>query len=910
MRRASTLLIAVLLPLMTTACGRPESKAETPKDLVTTGEEARQHNQFDVAEKNFRTALRQNPSQPEAIRGLALLYSEQGQWPVAIPFLKQAAELKPDDAEIQIKLGLADLLTRDFKLAREIAVKALDLAPQQEEAAILLADSGDTTNAVDEIRGILDELVKKNGDQAGYHIAQGVLEARQNNDTAAEQKFQEALRLDPKSAGALTAMATLHWKRKDLKAADTAYRTAAELEPPRLAATIRYADFLIATDNVDRAREVLQKLNEKFPSYLPPRVMLMKIACSVKQDEACVSRVQNVLSQDPINFDALLISGNISLDKNDPTAAIRSFDQALKLSGQSPQLLYSLSRAYLMVARTLDPVNARKYIDSAEGFLTSALQLAPTFDQAALLLADLKIRKGSGASAVDLLNPVVARHPETEEAYNLLAAAYLSQQNADGALEVYQRMAGLFPKDPLPYQAMGTVYLSKGKPDEARQNFEKSLSLSPDFGPATEALVNLDAQSGNFDAALARVKQQLEKHSTEAQWWGLSGKIKLEKRDYDGAEQDLTKALEINPDLELAQLLLGRAYVAAKKPEMAIKKLTEITNRKKTVAPLLLLANLQEQQNNIQAARDAYEAALALAPNNPMALNNLAVIYSDQGNIEKASELAKKAQETVPSDSRIADTLGWILFKKHQYREALALLRDSASKNPNDADIQFHYGMAAYVTGDESAAASALGKVAQSSAVTPSKSESQRRVDFLAQGSGGAGPDESKVKDFLNDYPDDPVALQRLSEIAVKRSDVDGAIQGYEKLLSIYPEFAPATRELTLLYARKTGNNPKALEVALRARQSFPSDPEVARAVAILQFRSENYPRAVELLKEVVSKRPDDATAYYFLGKSYHELKDRPQCKSALERSIALNVEAQFVESAKSGLADCTEPSQ
>jgi len=78
--------------------------------------------------------------------------------------------------------------------------------------AILLADSADNTAAVEEVRNTLDSLRKKDGDRASYHLAQGVLEARQGNDTAAEQKFNEALKLEPKSTGALSAMATLHWK--------------------------------------------------------------------------------------------------------------------------------------------------------------------------------------------------------------------------------------------------------------------------------------------------------------------------------------------------------------------------------------------------------------------------------------------------------------------------------------------------------------------------------------------------------------------------------------------------------------------------------------------------------------------------------------------------------------------------
>src|SRR5207245_38863 len=103
--------------------------------------------------------------------------------------------------------------------------------------------------------------------------------------------------------------------------------------------------------------------------------------------------------------------------------------------------------------------------------------------------------------------------------------------------------------------------------------------------------------------------------------------------------------------------------------------LNEFVARKKAVAPLLLLSNLQEQKKNIPAARDAYESVLSLAPNNAVALNNLAVIYSDQNELDKAYDLAKKARDAASNDPNISDTLGWILFKKHQYREAVALLR-------------------------------------------------------------------------------------------------------------------------------------------------------------------------------------------------------------------------------------------
>ena len=80
------------------------------------------------------------------------------------------------------------------------------------------------------------------------------------------------------------------------------------------------------------------------------------------------------------------------------------------------------------------------------------------------------------------------------------------------------------------------------------------------------------------------------------------------------------------------------------------------------------------------------------------------------------------------------------------------------------------------------------------------------------------------------------------------------------------------------------------MEVAAEARLHFPNDPEIAKAVGILQYRAANYPRATELLKEATAKRPEDATAFYFLGKSYHDLKDLGQCKLALERAVSLSL--------------------
>ena len=78
------------------------------------------------------------------------------------------------------------------------------------------------------------------------------------------------------------------------------------------------------------------------------------------------------------------------------------------------------------------------------------IKLDPHFEQAILLLSELKIRKGSAAAAVDLLLPLIKERPQTAQAQYLLATAYLAQRTADQGLAVYRRMTDLFPKDPQP----------------------------------------------------------------------------------------------------------------------------------------------------------------------------------------------------------------------------------------------------------------------------------------------------------------------------------------------------------------------------------------------------------------------------------------------------------------------------
>jgi tetratricopeptide (TPR) repeat protein len=905
-------IFALCLALTSAGCSKDEP---TKDELLSRAEAAFAAGQYGKAEMDYRKVLALAPEDQAALRQLGTIYVDQGQIIQAYPLLKKFADLQPDDPKIQLKLGLIYLTGRDYTQARDAASQILEKQPDNDQALLLLADASRSPDDIADARKRIQSLQEKGQDRGSYHLALASLDVRQNEQPRAESELKTAVNLDPKSAEAHAALGSIYWGRNELKEADQAFKTAVELASPRSPARLRYVDFLLKTGATAEAKKILEETNQKHPDYLPPRVLLMKMACAEHQDDDCVARVKNVLSQDSINYEALYEDGVLNLRKGDALGAIRDFEFLSNAYRQNPLVRYQLALAYLLYSNSKDlsDENRRKAVEAAESRLNEAVGLQPLFDQAAMLLAELKIRKGNPAAAVELLEPVTRVRPQNAQAQYLLATAYLAQRKGDQALAVYRQMTESFPNDPRPSFLVGSVLLGQGKQADARKAFEKSNEISPDYLPAVERLVDLDIADKQYAAAIDRVQKVIDKDPKLAQPWAVRGKIYLAQRDFAHAEPDLLKAIELDPKLEVAYQLLAQLYVASNRQEEAIAKLTAFVENNKgaPAAPALMqLAMINEQLKHFDAARDAYEKLLAVAPNSTLALNNLAVLYSEHfGQLDKAYDLAKKAKEAA-NEPHIADTLGWISFKRGDYNGALPLLQDSVAKLPNLPEIQFHLGMTYYMLGEEEPARVALQKAVDAPADFPAKDEARRRLAMLAIPAGTANATvRTELENYLRETPNDPVALTRLAEVQQREGAVDQAVKTYEKVVADNPSYAPATRQLALLYGQLSADSPKAFELVTKAHEAFPDDAGIAKTLGIFSYRRGFYPQSEALLKELAAKRKDDPEILYYLGEVHRQLKQYTECKSELERALSLNLSPALANDANSALGECSESS-
>ena len=170
---------------------------------------------------------------------------------------------------------------------------------------------------------------------------------------------------------------------------------------------------------------------------------------------------------------------------------------------------------------------------------------------------------------------------------------------------------------------------------------------------------------------------------------------------------------------------------------------------------------------------------------------------------------------------------------------------------------------------------------------------------------GTSAPVEAdKIAALLKASPDYLPALAALAASQERSGDKTGLAITGEKLLSLAPDFAPAKKWLALLYAGDSAKRDRAYELAVQAREMYPEDPALNKALGILLVGKNDPQRAISLLRPCSQSLKDDPEVFYYLGLAQIQNKERVAGKANLQRALALKLSGSLAESAGKLLAD------
>jgi tetratricopeptide (TPR) repeat protein len=280
---------------------------------------------------------------------------------------------------------------------------------------------------------------------------------------------------------------------------------------------------------------------------------------------------------------------------------------------------------------------------------------------------------------------------------------------------------------------MGLSKKAQNMPAEAAGYFARAVERNPkDLMAVNEYLFALLA-SKQPDKAKKVLDEYLAKEPKNPLLWEMAGRFHLARREPTEAESAFLKAIELAPDFTQPYYQLGLMYAAQKKlPEAEAKFAKVVEKDDKNVGAHTLLGVVRNSLGKIDEANKEYRRALELSPKNALAANNLASNLSDHGgNLDEALKFAQVAREAAPEDPNVADTLGWIYFRKGLFDTAYPLISDASKKLEKNAVIRYHHGMVLSKKGKAKEAAAELRAALALDANFPGAAEAKKELGTL-----------------------------------------------------------------------------------------------------------------------------------------------------------------------------------
>jgi tetratricopeptide (TPR) repeat protein len=291
------------------------------------------------------------------------------------------------------------------------------------------------------------------------------------------------------------------------------------------------------------------------------------------------------------------------------------------------------------------------------------------------------------------------------------------------------------PHDPFSHFRLGLIARGEKAHAEAVAHFESALAANPQYIDALARIAAVKAEQGRVNEAIDRVTRQLQAFPDNPLIHNLLGRLWMQAGNPGRAEEAFKQGVKLNPALPLSYLNLAELYDRTGHLEEAMHEYqTALQTNPKLASAHSLLGMIHERRQEFDQAKVHYQEALKLDPKFAPAANNLAWIYAERGgDVDAALALARSAREQLPQDPSVADTLGWVYYKKNAYLRAIGFLKEAAEKMPDNPLVHYHLGMAYFKNGDAVSARKTLQLSLKLNRSFPGSEEAQQTLKALKE---------------------------------------------------------------------------------------------------------------------------------------------------------------------------------
>jgi putative PEP-CTERM system TPR-repeat lipoprotein len=736
----------------------------------------------------------------------------EGDVKASIRELQKALRKNPNNAEARALLGQIDVSAGAGAAAEKELRRALELGAAREAIVMLLAEAlqiqGKNSELVQELVPWAALDVPK---QARLFAYRGEAWLFLSKPDRARQEYEEALRVDPKSALATLGMGRLALLKFDFEKALELTNAALELDPQEarawsLKGEIQAAkqDFAKAEESFGKAIENRLNNQEDLAQRALARIALNNLD-GAWQDIDALKKKGSAQAKYP--------EGLLLFQQGRYTEAAAALEKVIGINPEHLPSRYYLGISYLMQGN----------LEQAESHMSKLLAAAPNSLWGHRAMALIKFRYGDYNAAKESLTQVVEVQPNDVFSLKMLASIEFSLGNKGKGLEYAKRVTELDPKSAAAEIQLGWEYLAAGRLDEGVKAMEKAAELDPQQVLSEVYVVAAHLRAKEFEKAAAAIAGLEEKMPDEALPLSLRGTLHLAQGDDEKAKAAFLDALKKDRGELTAGTNLALMAAKSNRPGEARKYYEQILAMHPGHAETMqALAELDMSQGRTAETEARLSKIIHLYPYAQKPRLILARFYLQSGQAQRGEELLAPVRAVNPRDPELLATLTDLYLALNNPAEAIKAAKTYAEAVPTSAVAQFYLATAYSAGGNRQGMRSAL--------------EQALKLDpkFLPARIAMVGHllDERNLREagqmlgaLQKEFPTHPEVLALRGAYALRQKQPEEAVQAYRQALEKLPNTATV---LALAQAQwAAGQKDQALDTLEQWSEAHPEDRTV-----------------------------------------------------------------------------------
>jgi tetratricopeptide (TPR) repeat protein len=451
-------------------------------------------------------------------------------------------------------------------------------------------------------------------------------------------------------------------------------------------------------------------------------------------------------------------------------------------------------------------------------------------------------------------------------------------EDARLAVEEYKSAINADPASPQLNDGLAELYFRIGRMREAEATARGLLKSSPDDVDAHKLLgriylrqlsdgsnaVSSSSPSGNvLDLAIAEFEKivSLQPRSVEDRM--VLGQLYTVKHDSKKAEDQFKTAQAIEPESEEVVLNLARLYADSNDLDHAIKVIEAVPVTDRTPKMEFALGAAYDQLKRPKDSIAAYQRAADLDPSDAHTIDALGQALLNDNQLDEALKQFKMLSDADPEDTSALVHIAEIQLRQEKYEDALATIRKARKQDPTLLEAGFNEGLILDVLGRFDEATQTYEKM----------------VEVTSHANGAYTPEEKSNRAFF---------LEKLGAILLEQNKIDQAVAAYQKMIDMGGEQAVRGYELDVEAYGEAKMFDKAAEVAHKAADADPKDPDMKMMLAGALVEQGKIDEGMAMVKAMLDNTDKDRAVWMRLGQFNIQLHRWKDADDALNKAEPL----------------------